>query len=218
MNPYEIFINRLDSFGVFQILSEGNVYDFVKRNYPLIKSDSSELVSFVPYNYTSYRDFFMYSIFLLSYSYFEAFLYDVAFLCLKSKPNLYEGFSQMDHVSDEKIEELLSDKAFRFENMKSFLTKNLKLKYDDKKNITLLAHLTRNCLLHNNSKVSKKMNKNFPEAPLDKKMFMDNNALNMSGTFARKFAKTLYEDAVKKYEIDKLVKSDSNASFKLLRL
>lgn len=210
MNPYEIFIKRLDGLAIFQILAEGNVYEFVKQNYPSGKSDVSGIVSFVEYDYNSYRDFYMNSIFILSYSYFEVFLYDIAFLCLKKHHEVYSILNKIKKFDENKIiidDDIIKGRLdkIKFDDMRKLIENDLNLKFDDVHNITDYAHLTRNSFLHKDFKVSKKMQEQFSfyikESDINKSIVIDNNALNMAANFVRGFAKTLYEDAVEKYEI-----------------
>lgn len=202
MNPYETFIKRLDGLAIFQLLSEPDVYEFVKQKHPSGTTDINGLVSFVEYDYNSYRDFYMNSIFILAYSYFEVFLYDVVFICLKKRPELYSKLNNIKDIKEEDIKEKLD--KIKFKDMRFLIENDLKLNFDDMNNVTGYANLTRNCLLHKDFKVSKKMQEEFPLIPqteINKIIVIDNNALNIAANFVRGFAKTLYEDAVQKYKI-----------------
>jgi hypothetical protein len=211
MNPYEVFIKKLDGLAIFQLLSEPDVYEFVKQKYPSGKSDFTSTVSFVEYDYNAYRDFYMNSIFILAYSYFEVFLYDIIFLCLKKHSNIYtilnkiKKINQTENITNDFIKEMLD--KIKLTDMRSIIEKDLNLKFNDEHNITGYANLTRNSFLHKDFKVSKKMQEQFPlyikEPDINKSIVIDNNSLNLAADFVRTFAKTLYDDAVNKYAIDK---------------
>lgn len=201
MKLIEEFNNRLDGLSTFQILLQDPVFDYLKKNFSTSQSKESGIITFIDYNKNEYQNFYYNSIFLLGYSYYEAFIYELAFRSLKIKPQLInQEFNQT--TREDEIKNELNQKAWKFSKMKNLLINSLNLKYDDQHNVTLEGNLIRNCLMHNNSKVSEKLNEEFPKYTLGEEVQLNNEILDNFGIFIRDFALAIYNDAVEKYDIE----------------
>ena len=200
MNILETFHKQLDDLSVFQILSQNSVYGYLKNNFRYSISPNSGLHLTVQYDFEKYQEFYFKSIFLLGYSYYEAFLYNIAFQCLQSKPELCSGYNPKN-FSDEKIQKELRKKCWKFDEMKKYLKDTLKLKFEDKENLTLVASRIRNCFMHNNGIVDDKLSRSSKKFVKGKKIVLDNSIVNDFGLFVREFSQKMYEDAKSKYMI-----------------
>lgn len=209
VNLLERLVDQLDSLVPYLGLVKKEVFVFLRSHY----NDwfSANIQESLPKEYDSYQTQVVHSAFLLGYSYFEAFLADLARQVYKSRPQMLPnnkqlnyseilGNSSIEQVVDLMIEkEVLATFYKSMEEIIEYFEDKLQLKWsEDVKLLAIKASLTRNCLLHNGACVSSKLAE-VSDWQIGQPIVLRIQDVHDLGVSARSISKELYEQAQKKH-------------------
>jgi hypothetical protein len=201
MNIYERFIKQLDDLIMLQGITNNKTYLYIRENHQIIYQNS--LYIFQNYNYTDFFKIVSDSLLVLGYSYFDAFILDLAKSCLLINPKII-NFNEIDSKFKKEYEKIIVEYFTKSLKLKmKFYMKYLKINFNDTKEKKLdEIRLIRNCIIHNNGKINSKLQIAFPEK------YKLNNLLNLNydilaefSNFGRDFCKNLFNEADKLYGI-----------------
>ena len=209
-NLQDRVIRQFDTLVPFLAVSHEEVFDIIRQN-EAVWFPSGESAS-LPETYRMYQFQVSHAAFLLGYSYFEAFLADLAKQVLRARPQLLpkeKGLKFKDVLDcgsyDQVLSFMIEKEVFTLlynsmDKIISYFDERLNLSFGDtldKENI-IKASLLRNCLIHNMALADKRL---APVSRWGEGSFIDLESYEVHelGIIGRRISRNLYEQAQAKH-------------------
>jgi hypothetical protein len=209
MNLLDRLVSQLDSLVPFLGLARVEVFGFLRKNYD--EWFSKDIQENLPKEYSIYQNQINHSGFLLGYSYFEAFLTDLAREIYKSRPKMIPNdktlkfseirkFDSIDQVFNSMIEkEVLTIFYGSMEEIIKHFENKLQLTWSENtKKDTEKASLIRNCLLHNGGHVDLRLAE-ISDWKAGDFIILSVQDVHDMGVKARNLSEVLYKQAQEKH-------------------
>jgi hypothetical protein len=203
------FIDKLDSLILFLSFSHDEVFDIVSQRRDIWFNEQE--ISKLPETKEIFKNQISNSAFLLGYSYFEAFLYELMRAIYKKHPEILPSdkkisFGEVVNLHDYKalieriIEKELNDLFYKkMEDIIEYFDTKFSIHWlAELKDDTVKASLIRNCLLHNNGLVNEKLAK-FEGYVLNNPISLSPKDVHDYGLKVRKSARDIYKQAEEKH-------------------
>lgn len=208
-NLLDRVIGQFDTLIPFLAISREDVFELIKREKSIWFPGDEE--SGLPDSYEVYRTQITHSAFLLGYSYFEAFLADLAREIYLSRPKMLPKEKQLKYADILKttdygaILELMIEREIidlfykRIDEVVVYFEEKLNLIWpDDLKDGLLATSFLRNCIIHNLNRADHRLSK-VSEYEVGDKIELAAGDVHSFGIKARGLVRNLYEQAKEKY-------------------
>ncbi len=206
-NLLDRVIEQFDTLIPFLAVSERDVYNLIRKKENNIFNDGY----IFPHSYKVYQIQITHSAFLLGYSYFESFLFDIARDIYLKRPNMLPVKKQLDYkeiLEKNNYKEILKSMVDRelvalfFEPIETiidyFNTKFNVTLNEDNRNKLVEATYIRNCIVHNLNKTNEKLAKvsNYKVGQIIK---LTSSDVHGYGIMAREIVRKVYSQAEKNH-------------------
>ncbi len=207
---YDRIIAQLDTLVPFLALAREEVFDLIhdehRQWFPAGQRGA------LPKTFLSYRTQVAHSAFLLGYSYFEAFLSDLAREVFRRRPMMLPQSKELKYsdvlnrkdygqVLEYMVErEVVAIFYNSMEKIAEYFEDRLSLHWPRKGNklFVVEASLVRNCIVHNGARIDRRLAE-FSGRKEGAMISLDSSEVHSYGIEARDFAYKIYEQASKKH-------------------
>lgn len=205
------FIKKLDDLVFFMTFANDNIFTIMlneRRNRP----NDPNFINF-PINTEIFSKQIHHAAFLLGYSYFEAFLGDLAKAIYFSNPQMLPKDKQLsfqdilerdsyDNIVEFMISKEITSVFFQsMDKISDYFSKKFCLEWPKKQKDKMIeASLIRNCLMHNDSIVDEKLSK-FPRYSINETISLSADIVNDFGNEVRLLSKDIDDRANEKFNL-----------------
>lgn len=206
----EIFnrlITQLDSLVPFLAPGHSEIYSVLQVNYSTWYTE--DVQKSLPGRFDSYQTQVAHAAFLPVFSYVEAFLADITKEAFRRRPDVLPKKKEMKfhelincESRDEMIEKMVEKETSNlfygsFEKIGEYLESELNLSWSENSEI-LKAPLIRNCIIHNNSIVDKRLS-SMSDLTSGNKILLSANDVHKFGIAVRELARNLDIEFERRY-------------------